>query len=90
MDVLKRPLSKREITRQSNENEHGYVKGCVYAGMSEFVNNDLEGVLDMLSEKLVGSALLMDINYTVKQALSDNMLVVEVTGDPSMVNGGGN
>lgn len=63
----------------------GYVKGEVYVHLSDIIDNDLEGFLDLISEALVGSTLLMDVNYNVVRVAEDGKLVLEVTGDPSMV-----
>lgn len=59
--------------------EHDYITVTVEVDLSEFINNDHEGVLALLSEKATGTELLSDISYTVIGHRS-NMLEIKVTG----------
>ena len=52
------------------------------------IDNNYEGFLDFISEKLVGSNLLMDVNYEVvaqAKKMFPNELILEVTGDVSTI-----
>jgi hypothetical protein len=51
--------------------------------LHEIINNDLEGFLDILSERAVGNGLLMDIAYRVVAVQDDGTLILEVDGDDS-------
>lgn len=75
--VLEKPLTKTELMKVEID---GYVSGVVTVDLSEFIDNDIEGVLDILSERLTDSPLLSDINYEVVGHDGDT-LHVKVTGD---------
>jgi predicted RNA-binding Zn-ribbon protein involved in translation (DUF1610 family) len=65
--------------------EDGWVSGIVSVHLSDAVDNDLEGWLDLLSEALVDDSLLMDITYkVVGLGGGEDELLVEVRGDASM------
>lgn len=74
-----------EIIAARDENNR--VSGYVSVHISDIINRDLEGFLDLISEKLIGSDLLMDINYDVvgMNRFDPNVLVIRVTGDVSYV-----
>jgi len=78
--LLSKPLTLEQLKEQADEDN--YVSGVVLVDLSDAIDNDLEGWLDLLSEKLTGSPLLMDINYRVV-GQRDNELKIEVTGDVS-------
>jgi hypothetical protein len=52
--------------------------------LAEIVDNDLEGFLDLLSEKHTRSNLLMDIDYKIV-GYTDDALIIEVSGDYSAI-----
>lgn len=56
----------------------------VRVDLSKFIDNDLEGILDHLSEEACGSTCMGNINYVVTGA-EGNELTLEVTGDLSIV-----
>lgn len=68
----------------SYERETGYVSGEVLVDVNDIVDYDLEGFLDILSERLIGSDLLSDINYQVAGHIPPQTLKVTVTGDISI------
>lgn len=76
--------SAKEVIASRDENN--YVEGYVRMHISDMIDNDLETFLDLLSLKLVGNELLMDINYNVV-GLADEQdtLILKVRGDVSMV-----
>lgn len=57
----------------------------VRVDLCEVIDNDLEGFLDILSERATGGPLLMDISYRVVAVEQDSTLVIEVDGDDSEV-----
>ena len=65
--------------------ENNYVEGFISIHISTMIDNDLEGFLDIISEELVGSNLLMDINYDVVGLEDDNMIILKVRGDASEI-----
>jgi len=52
--------------------------------LEEAIENDIEGFLDLLSERAFGSPLLMDTAYKIVR-LDGESLILEVTGDVSMI-----
>jgi hypothetical protein len=60
--------------------ESGFITVRVEVELSKFIDNDLEGVLDLLSEKATGTELLGNIAYNVV-AHRGNTLEIEVTGN---------
>ena len=86
-------LKKWEIFNEENienelkkytKDENGYALGIVTVNLSDIINTDLEGFLNILSEKLTGSVLLMDTSYKVISNDGDS-LSIEVSGDVSMI-----
>lgn len=83
LNVLKNPLTLEEI-KSKLEKDSTYVTGVVEVGLRFIIDNDLEGLLDELSERLIGTSTLMDISYKVVGVGSDgSTLFIEVTGDAS-------
>ena len=76
-------ISADEILASRDENN--YVEGYVKLHISEVIDSDLELFLDLLSNNLVGSDLLMDINYEVVALAEKDTLVFKVTGDVSNI-----
>lgn len=74
--------SQRNLSEAVDEN--GNVTGTVRVQLSELTGN-LENVLDMLSERLIGSAVGQDISYRAVGIEDDGTtLLLEVTLDPSV------
>ncbi len=69
----------------ASRDENNYVEGYVQVHISTLIDNDLEGFLDIISEELIGSDLLMDINYEVVGVEEGNELIIKVRGDVSAV-----
>ena len=65
-------------------NEKGMVEGIIEVDIHEFINQDLEGFLDLISERLTGSPLLNGSNYDVVGREGDSILL-KVTGDASLI-----
>ena len=91
-ELLNAPLTTDEMRRQADapadermrHEPHGYVVGVVAVDLSDFIDNDPDGVLDLLSERLTDGPLLMDIAYKVVGHDGD-ALHIEVSGDASEV-----
>jgi hypothetical protein len=71
--------------RQYTPSRQGYVTGTVAVGLGDVIDGDLEAFLDLLSEALTGSGLLMDIGYRLVGIDGDHTLRLEVTGDPQQI-----
>ncbi len=76
--VLDEPLTKDAMDKD------GWVKGVVAVDIGDIATGNYELFLDLLSERLVGNELLMDIQYRVVGHSAD-VLHIEVTGDASEV-----
>lgn len=70
--------------REFTIDEHGYIRGEVIVDLSDLIDSDLEGALDLFSDRLTGSDILMDIAYKALR-VEDGSVVIEVSGDPSMI-----
>ena len=60
--------------------ENGYLEGNVLFDMSELVTEDEETLLDLMSNRLVGDPLLLDISYKAIGITADNSIIVNVRG----------
>lgn len=76
------PLTKEAVCRYKDDNN--YIRGIVKVELSDMIENDLEGFLDLISEKLTGSPLLMDIGYE-PVSVSEEELYLLVSGDVSEI-----
>ena len=77
--VLEKPLSIMEMLDRCDADF--YVEGDVIIDLSELIDNDIEGILDIMAERLTGSPLLMDINYSLVDILDENSVVMRIRGD---------
>ena len=81
----KLPLALVEIKEQLEEGST-YITGRVNVGLEFIIDNDFEGFLDELSQKLINDVRLMDISYKVVGVKpKEDTLIIEVTGDVSQL-----
>jgi len=64
--------------------KNGIITVQVEVDLSEFIDNDLEGVLDLLSEEATGTEVLSDISYLIV-GHQGNVLSIQVTGSIGMI-----
>lgn len=89
MEYLTKPLTKNEIKEKTDEN--GYIAGNVLVDTDDMIDSDLEGFLDILSERLTGSPCLMDINYRIVGIVGSEdkehagLIIMEVQGNTTMI-----
>lgn len=83
LNVLTEPLTQEQMKAMMNEN--CYVTAIVPVYVSDLIDNDLEGVLDLLSELMTGSLCLMNIGYKVVGVIDEYTLAIQVEGDVSEV-----
>lgn len=76
------PLTKEAVCRYKDDNN--YIRGIVKVELSDMIENDLEGFLDLISEKLTGSPLLMDIGYEPVSVFEEELYLL-VSGDVSEI-----
>jgi hypothetical protein len=75
-------LSNAEMQQMMDENS--VVKGVIEIELAEVIDNDFESFLDVISEKLTGSTLLMGTDYSIV-GRNGNAILLAVTGDASMI-----
>lgn len=76
--ILSKPLSVREQWALCDED--AYLEGIVSVTPAEFAANDLNGILTLLSERLVGDPYLRDVTYQVEDVTPLHGVVVRVRG----------
>ena len=64
--------------------ENGFITVQVDVELSDLIDNDLEGVLTLLSDLATGSETLSNISYNVIDHCGDT-LTLKVTGDINMI-----
>lgn len=74
------PLTKEAVCRYKDDNN--YIRGIVKVELSDLIENDLDGFLDLISEKLTRSPLLMDIGYEPVSVFEEELYLL-VSGDIS-------
>lgn len=86
-EYLCAPLS--EITIRKHMDKDNYISGAIKIHISDMIDNDLESFLDFISNELVGSELLMNIDYKMIGLCKEeeNALYLLVSGDVSNVLG---
>lgn len=83
--VLRKPLTERQIVQaiKNSVPVDGYISAVIAVDVSEIVDaGGLEGFLDLISNRLTGSDLLMDADYDVVGHKGDE-LHFRVSGDAS-------
>lgn len=80
---IEKPLTLEQMRDMHEKAEKGVISAVVSMDLSDLIDNDLEGFLDVCSEKLTGGALLADIDYRVVGHTEDTTILVEVSGDVS-------
>jgi hypothetical protein len=76
--ILETPLTAFEIGFRSDEN--GDVAGLVTIGLSDMIDGSNEDFLDLLGDRLIGSSLLMEIEYHAVSITEKHDLVMRVSG----------
>ena len=62
-----------------------FIETQIVVGLSEAVDNDLEGWLDYISDQVTGTPLLSDFTYGVAGVTNEGMLILKVSGYISMI-----
>jgi hypothetical protein len=81
-DILYEPMTLDQI--KSGLSSDGFITGKILVDMDSVVGLDPESFYDLISERLVGSDLGMDITYQVVGA-NNGSVVVQASLDPSAV-----
>jgi hypothetical protein len=77
--VLEKPYTNKEILEKVDED--GWIEGYIVIEMSDMIDNDLEGFLDLLGEMLIGNCCMMQPNYTPVGVDENNRIILKVEGD---------
>jgi hypothetical protein len=80
---LEKPMTIEELAEKRNEN--GYVSANVLMDLSFLLENDFETILDRMSSLVTGTSVLMDINYSLVAVCDPQTLIMEVSGDVSLI-----
>ena len=82
---MQKPYTVEQMKEHQDEN--GYIKGNVAIPLSDIINYDLEGFLDLLALKLVDNECLMNINYKAVgiDDVDSGNIIIEVSGDVSEI-----
>ena len=83
--VLTAPLTLDQIRAQAVPPGDGYVAGVYRMQLSDFSDNDLEEILDLVGMTLAGSELLMNPSYVPVGVDPDGTLLVRLSGDPAEI-----
>ena len=83
--LLTSPLTVIQMRELSEQDENGYIRGVIEFDLSTAIDNDFEGFLDIISEALTGTDILMDINYEIVGLGENKAIHLLVSGDPSSV-----
>lgn len=83
-DILEGPLTEEQMKEMITE-DNPYLSGNIIVDQNEMIDNDLEGFLDLISERLTGSPLLMDIDYKPIDVLEDGRIIFRARGDVSSI-----
>lgn len=76
--ILDKPLSVEDMKKQMET--HGCIIGTVKVALHEVIACDLNGFIDLLSERLTGSHFLTDANWHVTGHKGDTLHIC-VSGD---------
>lgn len=76
--ILDKPLSVEDMKKQMET--HGCVIGTVKVALHEVIAHDLNGFIDLLSERLTGGHFLTDTNWHVTGHKGDTLHIC-VSGD---------
>lgn len=79
MEVLWEPLMDSQI--RARKDEENYIEGIVPVAVSNMIENDLEGFLEVLSVKLTGRPTLANIAYEVVGHEDQSTVLMKVSGD---------
>lgn len=82
--VMQKPYTMEQMKEALRGEGEGYIEGVVAVDLSDVIDNDLEGFLDLISYKMTGTELLMDITYNVV-GHEEDMLFIRVRGDVSNI-----
>lgn len=81
--VLDGPLSPAALAAAADDD--GWVSGVVRIDLGDLIDTDLDGALDLFSEALTDSPLLMQVTYAVVGHADGDVLHVRVSGDASQI-----
>jgi len=82
-EVLRKPLSMTAMKKLAKKN-NGWIYGVVLVYLSEVMRLDLDGLLDLISNRLTGTDILMQASYEIVGHTQDTILLF-VEGDASAI-----
>jgi len=76
--LLEAPYARAQI--EAIQNTAGSMSGIISVDLDEFIDNDIEGLMDIFEERLVDEGVLGDISYDVVGNGMGNVIHIRVTG----------
>ena len=61
--LLEQPFTRTQI--KAIQNTAGSISGIITVDLSDIIDNDFEGLMDIFEQKLVSEGILSDISYKV-------------------------
>lgn len=84
MDILTKPYTQEQIKDLSKDKL--WISGIVKMDVSDLIDHDFEQFLDLCSDKLTDTELLMEIDYKVVGFDKDTQeLFMKIEGNPEEV-----
>lgn len=78
-EVLRKPLSMTAMKKLAKK-DNWWICGTVQVDLSEIVGLDLEGFLDLISQRLTGTDILENQSYEIVGHIKDSLLLF-IEGD---------
>lgn len=76
--VLSKSLTRAEVIRGMDDD--GYIEGVVKISLASLVDSNFENFLELISEKLIGSVCLSNIDYKIIGCWSSDEVLLLVSG----------
>lgn len=81
IEVMEDPYTEDQLKVIYTENPEAVLTGVIAVDLSDLMDNTFSDILDILSEGLIGSQMLMEVNYSpVAVNKEDNIIYMQVSG----------
>ena len=81
IEVMEDPYTEDQLKVIYTENPEAVLTGVIAVDLSDLMDNTFSDILDILSEGLIGSQMLMEINYSpVAVSKEDSLIYMQVSG----------
>jgi hypothetical protein len=84
MEIMEKPYTKEQIKELTKDNL--WISGIVRMDVSDLIDLDFEGFLDLCSEKLTDADLLMEVDYKIVGFNEEKQeLFMKIEGNPEEI-----